>query len=190
MFRSLLAASAMTAAVALTSPALAGEHAMPRTISLSGHGEVRLAPDTAIVNLGVASQAPAAKDALAANTTAMQSVFAALKAAGIEDKDVQTSNFMVQPRYNFQDGKAPELVGYDVSNNVTVRFSRALTTAVSTICWPIRLISTDTGPRIGVPVSRQCRKCWIGFCIGGRTSSTATWVPCACCRVCRVRVFS
>ena len=81
MFRSLLAASAMTAAVALTSPALAGEHAMPRTISLSGHGEVRLAPDTAIVNLGVASQAPAAKDALAANTAAMQSVFAALKAA-------------------------------------------------------------------------------------------------------------
>ena len=121
MFRSLLAASAMTAAVALTSPALAGEHAMPRTISLSGHGEVRLAPDTAIVNLGVASQAPAAKDALAANTAAMQAVFAALKAAGIEDKDVQTSNFMVQPRYNFNnEGKAPTLIGYEVSNSVTV----------------------------------------------------------------------
>jgi hypothetical protein len=94
---------------------------MPRTISLSGHGEVRLAPDVAIVNLGVASQAAVAKDALAANTTAMQAVFAALKAAGIADKDVQTSNFMVQPRYNFNnEGKAPTLIGYEVSNSVTV----------------------------------------------------------------------
>lgn len=94
---------------------------MPRTISLSGHGEVRLAPDIAIVNLGVASQAAVAKDALAANTKAMQAVFAALKAAGIADKDVQTSNFMVQPRYNFNnEGKAPTLIGYEVSNSVTV----------------------------------------------------------------------
>ena len=94
---------------------------MPRTISLSGHGEVRLAPDIAIVNLGVASQAAVAKDALAANTTAMQAVFAALKAAGIADKDVRTSNFMVQPRYNFNnEGKAPTLIGYEVSNSVTV----------------------------------------------------------------------
>jgi uncharacterized protein YggE len=121
MFRSLLAASAITAAVVLTSPALAGDQSMPRTISLSGHGEVRLAPDIAIVNLGVASQAAVAKDALAANTTAMQAVFAALKAAGIADKDVRTSNFMVQPRYNFNnEGKAPTLIGYEVSNSVTV----------------------------------------------------------------------
>jgi hypothetical protein len=121
MFRSLLAASAITAALVLTSPAFAGDQAMPRTISLSGHGEVRLAPDVAIVNLGVASQAAVAKDALAANTTAMQAVFAALKAAGIADKDVQTSNFMVQPRYNFNnEGKAPTLIGYEVSNSVTV----------------------------------------------------------------------
>ena len=69
---------------------------------------------------GVLSQGATAAEALAANTSAMNALFAALKDAGIADKDVQTSNFMVQPRYNFQDNKAPELVGYDVSNNVTV----------------------------------------------------------------------
>ena len=93
---------------------------MPRLISLSGHGEMRMAPDMAFVTTGVLSQGVTAADALAANTTAMNALFAALTGAGIAEKDVQTSNFFVQPRYNFQDGKAPELIGYDVSNTVTV----------------------------------------------------------------------
>ena len=50
----------------------------------------------------------------------MNALFAALKDAGIAEKDIQTSNFMVQPRYDYQDGKPPKLVGYDVSNTVTV----------------------------------------------------------------------
>ena len=121
MFRTLFAATAMTLAVAAFTPALAGDTAMPRTISLTGHGEVRMAPDLAIVSIGVLSQSLAAKDALAQNTTAMQAIFAALKQSGIDDKDVQTSNFMIQPRYEYHgDGKAPTLSGYDVSNAVTV----------------------------------------------------------------------
>ena len=93
---------------------------MPRLISLSGHGEMRMAPDMAFVTTGVLSQGVTAAEALAANTAAMNALFAALMGAGIAEKDVQTSNFFVQPRYNFQDGKAPELIGYDVSNTVTV----------------------------------------------------------------------
>jgi hypothetical protein len=50
----------------------------------------------------------------------MNALFAALQQSGIPDKDVQTSNFAVMPRYKFEEGKSPELVGYDVSNNVTV----------------------------------------------------------------------
>lgn len=93
---------------------------MPRVISLSGHGEVRTAPDMASVTSGVVTQGTTAGEALAANTKAMNDLFAALKGAGIEDKDVQTSNFSVQPRYDYNNGQAPKLVGYDVSNNVTV----------------------------------------------------------------------
>lgn len=121
MHRFTLAASALAALLFAASPSLADEVKMPRTISLSGHGEVKAAPDMAIVTTGVSTQAATAADALAANTTAMTALFAALKAAGIAEKDMQTSNFMIQPRYDYNDGKQPPLlVGYDVSNNVTV----------------------------------------------------------------------
>jgi uncharacterized protein YggE len=120
MYRLTFAATAFAAILAAASPAFAEKTKMPRLISLSGHGEVRTAPDMAFVITGVLSQGATAAEALAANTKAMNALFAALTESGIAEKDVQTSNFMVQPRYNFQDGKAPELVGYDVSNSVTV----------------------------------------------------------------------
>ena len=120
MHRLTVAAAALAATLAAASPALAEDTRMPRLISLSGHGEMRMAPDMAFVTTGVLSQGVTAADALAANTAAMNALFAALTGAGIAEKDVQTSNVFVQPRYNFQDGKAPELIGYDVSNTVTV----------------------------------------------------------------------
>ena len=93
---------------------------MPRIISLSGHGEVRATPDLAFVTSGVVTQGATAAEALAANTKAMTDLFAALKESGIADRDIQTSNFSVQPRYDFSNNQAPKMVGYDVSNNVTV----------------------------------------------------------------------
>jgi uncharacterized protein YggE len=120
MQRLTFAAATLAAALSAASPAVSGDDRMTRVISLSGHGEVRRLPDTAFVTTGVLSQGATAAEALAANTRAMNALFAALKDAGIAEKDMQTSNFMVNPRYNFQDGKAPALVGYDVSNTVMV----------------------------------------------------------------------
>lgn len=121
MQRFMLAASALAVFLAAASPSLADEIKMTRTISLSGHGEVKSAPDLGFVTTGVMTQGTTAAEALAANTTAMTSLFAALKDAGIAEKDMQTSNFMIQPRYDYNDGKQPPvLLGYDVSNNVTV----------------------------------------------------------------------
>ncbi len=48
-------------------------------MSLTGHGEVRMAPDLAIVTVGVMSSAATAREALDANTKAMQGVMASLK---------------------------------------------------------------------------------------------------------------
>lgn len=120
MQRLSFAAAALAGLLATMSPALADGAKMPRTISLSGHGEVRSVPDLAFVTAGVVSQGATAAEALAANTQAMTALFAALKEAGIEEKDVQTSNFSVQPRYDYSNNQAPKLVGYDVSNNVSV----------------------------------------------------------------------
>ena len=93
---------------------------MPRSITVQGHGEVRVAPDMAVVSIGVSSQAETARDALSANTEAMTRILASLKAASIADKEIQTSNFSVQPRYDYNNNAQPRLTGYDVSNTVTV----------------------------------------------------------------------
>lgn len=126
MPRLTLAAAGLLGLLATLSPAIANADAskMPHIITMSGHGEVRSTPDLAYVTSGVVSQGNTAADALAANTKTMTDLMAALKAAGIEDKDIQTSNFSVQPRYDFSNGQAPKLVGYDVSNSVTVKLRK------------------------------------------------------------------
>jgi uncharacterized protein len=113
-------------AVALLFTTIATAHAedakMIRTISLSGHGEVRAVPDLAVVNMGVMSSAPSAREALDANTKAMTELMAVLSATKIDRKDIATSNFSVNPRldYGQNNGQPPKVIGYDVSNTVSV----------------------------------------------------------------------
>ena len=119
MFHRLTAAGLMTVMLALPA-AMADEAKPPRMISLTGHGEVQAVPDMAMAVIGTVSQAPTAAEALAANTAAMMAVMAMLKDAGIAEKDVQTSNFLVQPRYDYGNStQPPRLLGYEVSNTVT-----------------------------------------------------------------------
>jgi len=119
MLKQILAAIFLT--FLTITPAFAEDAKPQRTMALAGHGEVRAAPDMGLVMIGVLSQADTAADALKANTAAMQAVLAVLKDAEIAEKDIQTSNFTVQPRYDYNsNAQPPRLVGYDVSNNVTV----------------------------------------------------------------------
>ncbi len=122
MFKTLIAASALAFAAACLTPALADDAKLQRTMSLSGRGEVRIAPDLAIVTVGVMSSAATAREALDANTKSMEGVMASLLNASVDSRDIQTSNFMVNPRYDYGQNNAqpPKVVGYDVSNNVTV----------------------------------------------------------------------
>jgi uncharacterized protein len=114
--------SILLAALLVANPVLAEEVKMNRIISLTGHGEVRAVPDMAVINMGVVSSAETARAALDANTKAMTDLMANLKAANIGDKDIATSNFSVNPRldYGQNGGQVPKLVGYDVTNTVTV----------------------------------------------------------------------
>lgn len=113
-------------AAATVFPAMA-EEARVAKISVSGEGEINIAPDMAIVSMGVTREAKTAREALTANTEAMAKVLDAMKAAGIEDRDLQTSNFSIQPQYFYpkpsDDGTqaAPVITGYIVSNNLSVR---------------------------------------------------------------------
>lgn len=105
----------------LSLPALAG------TITIEGRGEVLAAPDMAQINSGVTTQGASAREALDANTAAMSELIAALKASGIEARDIQTSGFSVNPNYVYSDERdengyslPPRINGYQVSNTVTV----------------------------------------------------------------------
>ena len=107
-------------------PAIEQGHTL---LTVSAQGRSDRAPDLALFNAGVTTQGKTAAEALGANSTAMTRVIAALKRSGIADRDIQTSNLSINPVYSeprrLPDGsveqKAPEIVGYQVSNNVSVR---------------------------------------------------------------------
>lgn len=97
-------------------------------ISVTGKGEVSAAPDTAFINSGVTTQGATAREALDANTKAMNELMATLKEAGIEPRDIQTSGFSVSPNYVYTDARdangyqlPPKISGYQVYNTVNVR---------------------------------------------------------------------
>ena len=120
----ILAMTAFAAAIAVL-PAKAADEPTPR-IMVSGEGEAWAAPDMAMVNLTVLREAATSREALDANTKAMADVMAAMKAFGIEDKDLQTSGFSIQPRYQYPDPNKnetfePKITGYTVVNTLGVR---------------------------------------------------------------------
>jgi hypothetical protein len=104
---------------ALSLPAFAAD---PHTITMTGHGEIKATPDTATVNAGVATNAPTAAAALAANSARMNQLFDALRKLAVPDRDIQTSGFSVSPQYTNGDNNNPRhLTGYQVNNDVSVR---------------------------------------------------------------------
>lgn len=122
---------AFTFAAPLAAPAAAqGEPPLKheRVLAVVGEGIVRGLPDMAIITMGVLSEAASAGEALSANTASMTRILEALRAEGLESRDLQTSNFSVEPRYsqpppnwNGTDPFVPKIVGYAVRNDLTLR---------------------------------------------------------------------
>src|ERR1700731_552007 len=113
--------AAAIAATLLAAPALA-ETAPPAAISVTGEAIVSVAPDLAQIDGGVTSEAKTAREASDANNAAMGKVLLALKGAGIEEKDFQTSRLSLQPQYPPHRSNGPSvIVSYRASNRVTIR---------------------------------------------------------------------
>lgn len=94
---------------------------MERTVTVSASAEVAAEPDIARLSAGVASEADSAREALSRNTEAMRRLIEGLKGTGVDEKDIQTSAFNVEPRYtNPRDNRPPVISGYRVSNNVAI----------------------------------------------------------------------
>ena len=94
----------------------------PPAISVTGEATVSVAPDQAQIDGGVATDAKTAREASDANNAAMGKVLLALKGAGIDEKDFQTSRLSLQPQYApNRSGSQSPIVGYRATNRVTIR---------------------------------------------------------------------
>jgi uncharacterized protein YggE len=107
------------------SPAIArgatdGSNPPEHTISVSGQGKVTVVPDMATVSLGVNVERDTAKAARQAAADQMTKIVAALKALGIADQDIQTSNVSLGPTYDYPVNAQPKIRGYSLQNTVTV----------------------------------------------------------------------
>jgi uncharacterized protein YggE len=91
-----------------------------RTITVTGTGLVTLTPDIAYINIGVHSQDVSASVAMTANNTSAKAVIDAIKAAGVAEKDIQTTNFSIYPQQQYDTaGKITGII-YMVDNTVYV----------------------------------------------------------------------
>jgi uncharacterized protein YggE len=135
---SLIAAAALAAiplAAAPFQPALAQTDIVPSIaaghtlLTVNAQGSSRRTPDMAAFSAGVTTQGQTASEAFSANSGKMNQVMAALRKAGIDPRDIQTSNLNLNPVYSqpkrlpdgSYDGEARVIVGYEATNNVTVR---------------------------------------------------------------------
>jgi uncharacterized protein YggE len=91
-----------------------------RTISVSGMGQVTVKPDQATFTIGVQITDPSLTAATQSASDKMTKVLDALKGQGVDAKDIQTSNYSVNPITDQKQGAAPQVTGYQVSNIVTV----------------------------------------------------------------------
>jgi uncharacterized protein len=101
--------------------AFAPAHAAERIVTVTGEATVGVAPDAAIIRIGVSSQEKTAREAGEANAKQMTSVLAAIKASGIAERDIQTSRLSLQPQYDPNKGGTARLTGFQSNNQVTVR---------------------------------------------------------------------
>ena len=116
-------ALAAVAATLLAAPAWA-QTVPPPAISVTGEATVSVAPDQAQIDGGVTSDARTAREASDANNAAMGKVLLALKGAGIEEKDYQTSRLSLQPQFatpSKASERAQGILSFRASNRVTVK---------------------------------------------------------------------
>jgi uncharacterized protein YggE len=119
------AATATALGLVLALP-LAAPAALAETLTVTGEGATEIAPDLATLQVGVTTTADTAAEALAANSAALDAVLQRLRDAGVEDRDLQTSNLSVTPNWTGYDSSSsgPQISGYTAMNMVTVKIRK------------------------------------------------------------------
>jgi hypothetical protein len=108
-------------ALILIAAALTPARAAEKLITVTGEATVAVAPEAAVIRIGVTSQDKTAREASDANARQMTAVLAAIKGNGVADRDIQTSRLSLQPQYDPNKAGPAHLTGFQATNQVTVR---------------------------------------------------------------------
>lgn len=120
VLKSLMLSAALL--VPLSAPVWADAAPQSALVTVTGEATVEATPDMATISLGVTTDGATAAEAMAANSKALQAVIDRLKAAGVEDRDLQTSNLSLNPNWTgFDAGGTPKIAGYMATNMLSVR---------------------------------------------------------------------
>lgn len=150
MILGLLAASALASvpASAQVTPVVQAAVVDGTILEISAEGRTTRVPDLAIVSAGVTTQAPTAGEAYKAANAKMAQVIAALRAAGVAERDIQTSSVSLNPQYRNRENQDPVIFAYQANNSVTVRF-RDVSKAGAILDILVRQgVNTISGPNL------------------------------------------
>jgi uncharacterized protein YggE len=113
---------ALAGALFLTmATAPAAESDRPRTVTVSGQGEVQAEPDKAVLTLGVEARRPKMEDARAQVTKTVEAVLKLTRDLKLDPKHVRATRINVQPEYNWDsDARERHLIGYYVSRQIEI----------------------------------------------------------------------
>ena len=110
--------------VSACGPTTINQQAQPvvHTLSVTGTGQAILTPDIAYIYIGVHTEKPTASESVTENSSQTQKVIDALKSAGVDKKDIRTTNFSIWPvdKYDPQSGTPTGEKTYAVDNTVYV----------------------------------------------------------------------
>ena len=120
------------------------------TLTFNVSAEQKKAPDMATMTAGVVTLAKTAKAAMADNAQRMAAAFTALKAAGVADKDIQTTGIQLNPQYEAVAGTRPRIVGYQANNQLTVKLRNLTQVGPVMDALVAQGINEISGPNFGL----------------------------------------
>lgn len=100
--------------------AMAADNSQPQGLIVSGEGRASAAPDVALLTLGASTKEATVAEATRAVREAMDDLMASLEANGVQEKDIQTTEYSIYPQYDYRNDERI-LTGYQVTHMVRVK---------------------------------------------------------------------
>ena len=94
----------------------------PRYLTVNGIGKAFVAPDVAIVSFGITNSGKDTGDLITKSNTAMNNIIKAVKDQGVDEKDIQTTQYSLNPRYEYNQETGQRIsAGYDMVQTISVK---------------------------------------------------------------------